>query len=136
MKLSVAGCYIQNSKGELLLLKRLPQKSQGDLWGFPGGKIDSDETPKVAAQREVYEETGLELNENDLKFLKLFNFDFGEKQVDFHLFSAMLPETSEIKINPGEHSAYKWLSLEEAIKQPDLMHGLPEIWEYLKQLHK
>lgn len=44
---------IQNEKGEFLLVK--------DKWGwnFPGGKIEPNETSEAAAQREVFEETNL-----------------------------------------------------------------------------
>ena len=47
---------------EVLLIER-QQKENGNnkellSWVFPGGKIEAGETPFIAAEREVYEETG------------------------------------------------------------------------------
>lgn len=36
-------------------------------WNGPGGKIESDETPEGSAQREVWEETGMEISELELR---------------------------------------------------------------------
>lgn len=42
----------------ILLIKR--KKTEGMLfWAFPGGKIESGETPENAAVREIFEETGV-----------------------------------------------------------------------------
>lgn len=50
------GC-IFNDKGEVLLQRR----GDSNKWGFPGGAIELGETPKMAAVREVKEETGLDV---------------------------------------------------------------------------
>ena len=55
---SVAG-LITNEKGELLLLDHHFRPASG--WGLPGGFIMPGEQPAVAFQREIMEETGLEL---------------------------------------------------------------------------
>ena len=40
--------------GRYLLGKRPAHKPQGGLWEFPGGKIESGETAKVALARELF----------------------------------------------------------------------------------
>ena len=50
-----ASAIIHNERGEVLLLKR----QDDGKWDPPGGHIDPDETPAVAAERETLEETGL-----------------------------------------------------------------------------
>ena len=50
-----AGGCIFNENGEILLQKR----ADCNKWGFPGGAIELGETPEMAAEREVKEETGL-----------------------------------------------------------------------------
>ena len=57
-----AGGCIFNENGEVLLQKR----ADCNKWGFPGGAIELNETPEMAAKREVKEETGLEVEVGNL----------------------------------------------------------------------
>ncbi len=59
--------FIRNPEDEILLLKRKNAPNLG-LWSPPGGKLDMaiGESPYECAIREAREETGLELNFNDL----------------------------------------------------------------------
>jgi 8-oxo-dGTP pyrophosphatase MutT (NUDIX family) len=52
-----SGVIIRNKKGEILLLKT----SYKDHWEIPGGGVEENESPLQAAEREVYEEIGLNI---------------------------------------------------------------------------
>lgn len=54
--LPVAVGVIQNNQAQVLISKRDNSLHQGGLWEFPGGKIESDETPYTALVRELFEE--------------------------------------------------------------------------------
>lgn len=58
--------YINNSKGEYLLMERLKEPNKG-LMSPPGGKLDFEnaESPSACAVREAYEECGIISAEND-----------------------------------------------------------------------
>lgn len=60
--LNFAGGCIFNEKGEVLLQRR----GDSNKWGFPGGAIEIDETPQMAAIREAKEETGLDVEVGEL----------------------------------------------------------------------
>jgi mutator protein MutT len=48
--------------GQILLSKRLTTADHlPDIWEFPGGKVEADESPAEAAVREAREEIGLEV---------------------------------------------------------------------------
>lgn len=49
---------IVEKDGKILMIKRA--KKEGNLeWAFPGGKVEENETKENACIREVYEETGI-----------------------------------------------------------------------------
>ena len=54
--------------GKILLLLRSKGWKTGS-WGPPGGHIDAGESPKQAAVREVFEESGLKVHMRDLELL-------------------------------------------------------------------
>lgn len=57
-----------NQKNQLLITKRHPHKKFGNQWETTGGSAVAGEKPAKAAQRELYEETGLKANENELLY--------------------------------------------------------------------
>ena len=59
--LSIAIGILRNTKNEVLLGKRIKGKSLKGYWEFPGGKIESNETPEEALFREFQEELGVEI---------------------------------------------------------------------------
>ena len=67
------GCLIFNDKGQVLLQRR----SDDELWGNPGGSMELGETIYDTLKREIKEEVGIDL-ENDN--LDIFNIYSGEGQ--------------------------------------------------------
>jgi len=94
-------CYLRRGDYFLLLLKATG-KFGGGLWNAPGGKIKDGESPQDAAKREVFEETGLTVDDVDkLGFLE-FYFGPGKSRPDWTAevftsreFSGELRESSE-----------------------------------------
>lgn len=58
----VAGAFVLDKKNRVLMQKR----SDNGQWGFPGGFMELGENVQDTARREVYEETGLILDELEL----------------------------------------------------------------------
>lgn len=46
--------------------RRPPEAMHGGLWEFPGGKLEPGESPREAAVREIEEELGLVILQDDL----------------------------------------------------------------------
>lgn len=64
---AAVACFIHDSTGQLLLVRRGKEPAKGTL-DLPGGFVDMNETAEEAARREVKEETGLELDSCKLLF--------------------------------------------------------------------
>ncbi|MFC5464042.1 NUDIX hydrolase [Lederbergia graminis] len=58
----VAGAFVFDKENRVLMQKR----SDNGQWGFPGGFMELGENVQDTARSEVYEETGLVLNELEL----------------------------------------------------------------------
>ena len=89
----------------------------GDFrWHLPGGGVKRGETRKAAAVREIQEELGIELTENDLKSLRPYGFyrnqglfyrgevfltKLSDKKLDFERNSEIL-EAAWLPIDPNQ----------------------------------
>ncbi len=81
-----AACLVFDGSGSLLLVK----PSYNEEWHLPGGVIEAMESPRVAADRELQEETGLSIKSRTLLCVDykqvpsqsdeaiLFLFDYGD----------------------------------------------------------
>jgi ADP-ribose pyrophosphatase len=58
-------------KDERVLLVRRGQPPSEDLWAIPGGRVEIGETLQEAAEREIYEETGITIRARE----PVFTFD-------------------------------------------------------------
>ncbi len=52
-----------DADGRVLMAERPPGKNLAGLWEFPGGKLESGETPEAALIRELEEELGIVVEE-------------------------------------------------------------------------
>lgn len=79
--LLVVAAAIIDSKGRVLLAQRPKGKSMAGLWEFPGGKLESNESPEEALCRELHEELGITVEKKDLIPFKFSSHAYQE----FHL---------------------------------------------------
>ena len=78
----VAAAALFDPDGRVLLAQRPEGKAMAGLWEFPGGKIESGETPEQALTRELAEELSITVSESDLT-----PFTFASHTYEkFHLF--------------------------------------------------
>ena len=82
-------CYIENEKGEYLMLHRVKKKNDmnQDKWLGVGGKFEDGESPDECVLREVREETGLTLT--DYRYRAVITFTSDQWETEYmHLFTA------------------------------------------------
>jgi 8-oxo-dGTP diphosphatase len=64
-ELTVVAAVIHDIDGRVLLTRRPDDRHMGGLWEFPGGKVDSGESPAEALARELVEELDLAVEVGD-----------------------------------------------------------------------
>ena len=64
---TVVAAAMIDGEGRILLQRRAEGRAMARLWEFPGGKIDSGETPEAALVRELREELGIQVAETTLE---------------------------------------------------------------------
>ncbi len=79
-----------------------------DWWEFPGGKIESGETPEEALVREIREELAAGITVE--RFLTTVEYDYPEFHLSMDCFWCSL---SEGHFTLLEHEAAKWLPLDD-----------------------
>lgn len=57
--IQVAAGVLVGCGGRVLIAQRPPDKHAGGAWEFPGGKLQTGETPREALDRELREEIGI-----------------------------------------------------------------------------
>jgi 8-oxo-dGTP diphosphatase len=78
-----------------------------DGWEFPGGKMETGETPQQALKREIMEELDTEITVGEL--LTTVEYDYPKFHLKMHCF---LCTVASGKLTLKEHEAAKWLKKE------------------------
>lgn len=110
-QVSVVSCFLEH-EGSTLLLKKISKKTNSDVWGVPGGKIEStDATILDALVREVYEEIQFKVNNPTYigaRYARIPNCP----DYILHIYHLNLETKPTITLSP-EHLQSKWVLLHE-----------------------
>lgn len=92
--------------GLMLCARRGPGRSLAGYWEFPGGKIESDESPQQALIREIKEELGCTIRVGEEIVTSDYSYDFGIVRLSTFECSLVNPDA---ELQPTEHTALRWL---------------------------
>ena len=106
--IAVSIIFIENSKGEFLIQRTA--KNKGDVYSSTGGHIDSGETPYSTIIREVKEELGLDISNDNVIDLGFRLFDFPLRYL-FYLKKDIKEE--ELNVQKSEVKYAKFMSVNE-----------------------
>jgi len=111
--------------GRILVVQRAgTQKTGGELWQLPGGKILDGESNEDAAVREIKEEVGLDLDARQLVFVR----EFVDKWIidaneDYFVMSLYIYFTTHAPLDVhGEFKSYKWLAIQQLFDDKGIIY--------------
>lgn len=121
-RLTVVAAVVQEN-GRFLICQRPPHKRHGNLWEFPGGKLEPGESFFDAIRRELFEElalTALSIGAPRQTILEPeFEINFIDTFVQGHPI-------------PHEHISVAWATIEELLKLP----LAPSDFQFVQELAK
>jgi 8-oxo-dGTP diphosphatase len=100
-------------KDKILILQRSEKAGAKGFWSIPGGGLEKGEKARESIIREIVEETKLHVSD-------IFPFDIKSYEEDGDTILIIgyrtTSKSDEITLN-WEHTNYKWLDKEEALKE-------------------
>jgi 8-oxo-dGTP diphosphatase len=99
--------------GRVLVTQRPATARHGGLWEFPGGKLEADETPAAALQRELREELDLAVTVDDIFAVVHHRYDWGPV-----LILAYCCTPTHLRVRNLQVAAHRWA-------RPDELSALP-----------
>ncbi len=106
-------------ENQFLVLKRSPEKDVGaNLWEFITGRLEEEEDPTIGVLREIREEVNLEVEVIMPIYTTFFYRGSKEFPMVFIVYWCRFLQ-GEVELS-WEHTEYKWITLNEAIKSEEL----------------
>ena len=100
--------FNENSKGEFLIQKTSVEK--GNEYSSTGGHVDAGETHLTSILREIKEELGIDVNEEELEYLGFLLYD---KPIRFMYYLKKDIDIQDIVVHEEEVDFVKYMSISE-----------------------
>ena len=120
------GVAIISKNNKILIGKRSSNVPFTGLWEFPGGKLEKNETPQQAIERELKEELNVESIVKE-KFLELL-WEYKNKTYNLLIYHTKIND-STLELNV--HDEIKYVTIDEAYNY-DLLKSNYKILDKLK----
>jgi 8-oxo-dGTP diphosphatase len=114
--LLVVAAALVDPDGRVLIAQRPEGKSMAGLWEFPGGKVETGETPEAALIRELQEELAITVKEPCLAPFTFASHTYGA----FHLLMPLyICRRWDGNPQNRTHAALKWVKPRELLANAD-----------------
>jgi 8-oxo-dGTP diphosphatase len=101
-----AAILIEN--GQILIAKRKANDKLGNKWEFPGGKVETGETPEQSLKREIQEEFEIGITIGDYLGESTYHYDHGSIRL-----LAYRVYWKDGDLMPRDHSEFRWVSVNQ-----------------------
>lgn len=121
--LTFAGGILADDEGRVLLQLRGDKKT----WSIPGGSVEEDELPREGAVREAMEEVNQKVQLSSILHEDSCYDDTKGVVFTRLVYKANLLEYREIKLDPEEHTAFRWIRVLSDMKGEKTVPYLKDI---------
>lgn len=128
--LRVVAAVIRQSN-QIFAAKRKEGGGSGLKWEFPGGKIEKDETPQEALQREIQEELSISVSVGNC--LGTFSTPMGKYLIHLQCFWCTTEQTD---VTLTSHTEMGWFSPQELLNLDWAVPDLPALKLVLKTMNQ
>ncbi len=118
------------SDGKVIVARRIKGKHLEGMWEFPGGKLETNESPQMAVIREMREEVNLEVIVEHL--IDTIEYQYPDRKVRIYFFKCRVLQGELKPIRWGEVRWVNHQELEQLEFPSANQRVLPMIKEYLK----
>ncbi|MDH6366758.1 MULTISPECIES: NUDIX hydrolase [unclassified Breznakia] len=132
MRKQIAVKALIQKQNDFLVLHKTVEEAKYDasdsLYDLPGGRVEVNETMYDALIREVFEETGIQIQQKQIE-KEVNKVDVQRKDgTSLHVITYLVHVNTEKITLSNEHEAYMWLN-----KSSDLYSILPEYIQLLME---
>jgi 8-oxo-dGTP diphosphatase len=113
--IEVVAAVIERADGAFLLAQRPAGKVYAGWWEFPGGKVEKDEPPARALERELHEELGIEVVKAYPWISRVHVYEHGTVMLNFYRVVEWRGEP-----HPRESQSFVWQRFGEPMVEPML----------------
>ena len=101
-------CGIIYSGDKVFICRRNANKTLGGFWEFPGGKIEKEEKPELALERELKEELEMGVIVNE--YFKTAIHKYEKFTIELIAYKCMFIDANFRLV---DHDAYEWVKIKE-----------------------
>lgn len=107
---NVVAALLFDDDGRILITKRPAGAHLAGFWEFPGGTIESGESPQQALVREIKEETALDIEVQKLFWQERFEYDVKIIHIAFYF---CVLSYKEQQVVPLQVADFRWAAINE-----------------------
>ncbi|HEX2826725.1 MAG TPA: Nudix family hydrolase [Burkholderiales bacterium] len=112
-RVEVVAAVLQQPDGSFLLAQRPEGKVYAGYWEFPGGKVESDETPEAALARELHEELFIDVRHAYPWLTRDYDYEHAAVRLFFYRVTAWSGE-----LHGRENQAFAWQRIDALTASP------------------
>ena len=123
-------CALILRNGCVLCAQRRERMALPLKWEFPGGKLEPNELPEAALQREILEELGVDIEIESALQVSEYSYD-GVRTIRLIPFLASIIDDNEPKAH--EHSEIRWVPNSELMQLDWAAADVPIVQQFVRE---